>query len=367
MTQQPEQSSSLELQQINLQTNIGLCLNFGYKTLISAKDEMDYRNALINVHNGVELLMKFYLKSKNELIIFEKIDPELLLYNNKDLLEKFKKKEYHTITWVACIKLLKYFSKFPDQYSDELEELNGSSNRRKHFEYYSSHSKTWKILIAYIYPFIKGLISELNLSINDFIKKDYTDDLDKFKKHIDDKIMHKILKKTVLARKHFFEELTDEERLQKSTAQNYTKNKYDKLITCPACDNDALLTRKLKKSFSVLPDGESFVIKSKLLIGEFSCHYCGLNFTNYDQLKYQFKEEEEILADSLVRHYADDFDDCPDDCDCPEKDNDCPDDCNYDCPEEDDDCPDDCNYDCPEEDDDCPDDCNHDCPEEDDD
>ena len=126
MTQQPEQSSSFELQHINLQTNIGLCLNFGYKTLISAKDEMDYRNALINVHNGVELLMKFYLKSKNELIIFEKIDHELLLYNNKDLLEKSKKKEYHTITWV-CIKLLKYFSKFPVQYSGELEELNGSS------------------------------------------------------------------------------------------------------------------------------------------------------------------------------------------------------------------------------------------------
>ena len=37
--------------------------------------------------------------------------------------------------------------------------------------------KTWKLLIAYIYPFIKGLLSELDLSINDFISKDYVDDL----------------------------------------------------------------------------------------------------------------------------------------------------------------------------------------------
>ena len=131
--------------------------------------------------------------------------------------------------------------------------------------------------------------------------------------------MHKILKKTVLARKHFFDELTDEERLQKNTAQNYTKNKYDKLITCPACKNDALLRRTLKRTLSILQEGESLIVNTKIVIAEFSCHYCGLNFTNYDQLKYQFKEEEDILPDSVVRHYADDCD-----CDCPEEDDDCP-------------------------------------------
>ena len=359
MTKNAEQSTL-----INLETNISLCLTSGYKTLIWAKDEVDYRNAICNIHNGVELLMKYYLKEKNQFIIYDKIDHELLLYGNKDLI-KVIKKVYppNTIKWFNCIDLLGYFSKLPGQYLGELKKLNGLSNSRKHFEYYSTNKDSKKLLIAYVYPFIKGLLSELNLNVIDFIKKDYVvSTLEKYKANIDNDVMHKLIEKIARAKNHYFEELTEEERIQKTATQDYRIIKKDKLILCPACKKDALLSRSLSL---MQEDAEtSSVIKRKIIISQFSCHHCGLNITNYDQLKYEFKEEEEVLSDVLVGQFLETFrahpddncdcpNDCDDDCDCPSDcDNDCPMDCDDDC-----DCPSDCDDDCPM---DCDDDC--DCP-----
>ena len=354
---------------IDLQKNIQLCLNFGFGTLITAKNEMDYRNAVISIHNGTELLMKYYLHKKDKLLIFHKINHHFLLKERDDLIKnvKSKKARSNTIPFSECLIILEYFSELPDRNRVYLNRLNDFRNNMVHYEYYYSQNKIWKLLISHIYQFINDLVSELELNLQDFLKERYIGSLDRFKKSIDDKIRDDYLRKIEAAKKHYFDELTAEERAQKEETKDYTRKKYDDIVTCPACKNPALL-RKIKKS-----EIESFesheIFKQNLILKELSCHYCGLNITDYDQLRLDFSDKEVNLPDVLIPQ------DCPDDCpeDCPEEDcpeEDCPDDCPEDCPEEDcpeedcpeEDCPDDCPEDCPEED--CPDDCPEDCPKD---
>jgi hypothetical protein len=44
-------SPKKKFKKIDLRKNIKLCLNFGFGTLITAKNEEDYRNAVISIHN----------------------------------------------------------------------------------------------------------------------------------------------------------------------------------------------------------------------------------------------------------------------------------------------------------------------------
>ncbi|KKN55795.1 hypothetical protein LCGC14_0578650 [marine sediment metagenome] len=53
------------MKKIDLEKNIQLCFNSGFGTLITASNDVDFRNSIINVHNGLELLMKYYLKEFN--------------------------------------------------------------------------------------------------------------------------------------------------------------------------------------------------------------------------------------------------------------------------------------------------------------
>ena len=64
---------------IGLEKNIQLCLNSGFDTLVTAHSESDYRIAVTSIHDGLELLMKFYLSKKDELLIYNKINHEILL------------------------------------------------------------------------------------------------------------------------------------------------------------------------------------------------------------------------------------------------------------------------------------------------
>jgi len=53
--------------EVNLKTNIKLCFESGFGTLITINGEKDdsrgdYRGAIVSIHNGIELLMKYYSK-----------------------------------------------------------------------------------------------------------------------------------------------------------------------------------------------------------------------------------------------------------------------------------------------------------------
>ena len=326
---------------IDLKENSILCLNFGYTTLISAKNEIDYRNAIINIYNGIELLIKHYLKLKNEYIIYNELDFKRLIHGRTDLIKQANCSS-NTINFSKCIDVLKYFTKLPEEYQNELDKLGKIRNERIHSGYFSNRKKTKKLLITYIYPFINKLLIELDLEIKDFIKEECVDTLENYKKHMDDEIASKLLEKITLAKKHYFEELTEVERQQKVTTEDYTVGKYDKRnVVCPACKNNALLTKKLISHILREDTSNSLIIiKRRLVLKEFCCHYCGLNITNYDQLRFNFMNEEQVLKDLNYSVVPDDCGDC-----------DCPDDC-YDCGDCDCDCPDDC-YDCGDCDCDC--------------
>ncbi|GAG39419.1 unnamed protein product [marine sediment metagenome] len=200
----------------------------------------------------------------------------------------------------------------------------------------------------------------MGLDLNKFLLERNIVSLNNYKSTIDDEIKQNYQAKIESARKHYFVALTEDDRIQKdNTAEGYTKGKSDILVKCPACEKDALLRRKIQRTQEML-QGVYITIKRDLILKDLSCYYCGLNITDYDQLKLEFKDKEKSLRDVRIAYDCPDYD-CPDD-DCPDydcPDVDCPDvDCpDYDCPDVD--CPDvDCpDVDCP--DDDCPDD---DCP-----
>ncbi len=343
------------MKKINLEKNIQLCFKNGFGTLVTAKNDEDYRNAVISIHNGLELLMKSYLRSKDEYLIYPKITYEKILNKRNDLRKKIKLNRPKTISYLKCIEILKYFSELPEKNSIYLKKLAYIRDRCVHFEYSYDERELRKLLISHIYQFTCDLIIEMGLDLKAFIPERNIVSLDKLKNSIDNEIMQNYLTTIESAKKHYFEALTVGDRKQKTETEDYTKRKFDIIIKCPACEQNALLRRKIQRTKKLLRDGY-IIIKRVLILKDLSCIYCGLSITDYDQLELEFKDKEKSLQDSRILF------DCPEDCpddDCPYYD--CPDDdCPYyDCP--DDDCPDD---DCPDgdcPDDDCPDD---DCPDE---
>jgi predicted nucleic-acid-binding Zn-ribbon protein len=315
--------------------------------------------------------MKYCLYKKDKLLIFQKIDHHFLIKDRDDLIKEVEsnKVKSRTIHYKECIARLEYFSELPHKNNVYLTKLNFIRNNMVHFEYSYDKKEIRKLLISHIYNFINDLVLELELKLQDFLDEEYIEELEGLKKTIDDEIKHNLKLKIATSKKHYFKELTEEEREQKKSTVVYTKKRFDEEVKCPACENDALLQKKIQLTREPLETYER--IRRNIILKDLSCHHCGLNITDYDQLRILFIDKEKVLR-SLVSPYdcpedCPDYD-CPDDCppdDCPEED--CPDDCPDDCPEEDcpDDCPDDCPPDdCPEED--CPDDCPpDDCPEED--
>ena len=355
---------------INLQKNVRLNLNFGFGTLITAKNDENYRNATISIHNGLELLMKYYLKTKDKFLILQKINHHNLLNDRDDLIREVEPKKFtnYTISYNDCIDRLEYFSQHPSNYIVYLKQLNEKRNECVHYEYSYNVKELRKLLISHIYQFICDLILEMKLEINEFILDKYIDTLNTLKDTINDEIKQGYYAKIEGAKKHYFEELTEEERKQKINAEDYTQRKIDTLVKCPACGNNALLRKKIQHIHETAKKHD--IIKRDLILEDLSCHHCGLNINDYDQLKPIFKDEERPLK-SQIFYY-----DCPDDCpdyDCPDDcgPEDCPDDCGpEDCPDDcgPEDCPDDCGpEDCPDDcgPEDCPDDCGpEDCPDD---
>ena len=334
---------------IELPKNIQLCLNFGFGTLITAKNVMDYRNSIISIHNGVELLMKHYLQKKNRLLILPKVDHLALIKESEDVRKDIKVEKVDfskTITYEDCIVRLEFFSALPETSKVHLKKLNYYRNRCVHYEFRFDRKEIRRLLISHIYQFIHDLIIELKLTVNDFINQKYIISLNKYKKSIDDEIKNDLIEKIEIAKKHYLEELTADEREQKKSTESYTLHEYDKKVSCPACDNNALLRKKVIYSEN---QNEPSILSKEIILKELSCHYCGLHIKDYDQLRMQFTDEEKVIKKFRVPT------DCPDDC----ADYDCADDCaDYDCP---DDCAD---YDCADDcaDYDCADDCADDCP-----
>lgn len=318
---------------IRLEKNLQLALKSGFGTLITADNDEDYRNAIISIHNGVELLMKYYLREKDKKLIFKNIDYKCILYERGDLIKEVKCKTgtLNTITFEDCINILQYFSKLPEAYNEYLKKLNNQRNDCIHFEYWYVEKELRKLLISNIYEFICMLISEMKLDIKTFILQEHIIHLDKLKHTIDDEIGQKYYRIILVAIKHYFKELTADERKQKAESVHYEKNVFDEEVECPACGNKALLRKEIRYSPELLENKE--VITQNLILKDLSCHHCALSITDYDLLKLVFKDKEKALPNLISYHNIPD--DCaPDDC--------APDDCAPDDCAPDDCAPDDC-------------------------
>ena len=339
------ESFLIVMKKINLEKNIQLCFNSGFGILITAENDEDFRNATVSIQTGLELLIKYYLIRKDELLIFKNITYKTILIKRNDLIKNVKLKSTNTINYSKCKEILEYFSDLPKKNSKYLNDLGNQRNKCVHFEYSYDEKKLRKLLISHIYQFICDLILEMKLDPKTFIQESYIDSLDNYKKTIDNEIINNYNLKIESAKKHYNVGLSYEDRVQKANAEDYTLKSYNLIVNCPACKNNALLTRKIQLNLTSTMRF-SAVYSRNLILKELSCHHCGLNIKNYDQLRLKFIDRERVLKKLISHIYPDDYDcppeDCPDDYDCPPED--CPDD--YDCPPED--CPDD--YDCAPED-----------------
>jgi|GEM_PF-6312523 len=354
---------------IDIAKNAKFCLDFGFGSLVQAKTEIQYRNSIISVHNGVELLMKIYLMQKDRSLIYQKMDYTVILIDRTDTLKKITRP--NTVNFGECMLRLSHFSALPGQYGVHLRKLNDLRNAYVHFQYYTNHKKVKILLIVHIFEYVAFLIKEMGLEIDLFLKAGIVTSLNRLKASIDSQTKSSFYEKVEIAKSHYFEELTLQERDQKQNTEDYNVRKIDKIVTCPACQQRALLKREILQQ--VEPDIDFAVIKRRLILKELACHHCGLNVTEYEELILEFGNEEASLRDQrIITYYADeDCPDCPDeDCpdeDCPDcPDGDCPDEDCPDCPDEDcpdEDCPDCPDGDCPDED--CPDCPDEDCPDED--
>ena len=131
----------------------------------------------------------------------------------------------------------------------------------------------------------------MGLDLKKFIPESNIVSLNKYKNTIDDEIKQNYYAKIERAKNHYFERLTEEDRIQKdNTAEIYTKGKFDIFVKCPACEKKALLKKKIQRTQELLRD-VYITIKRDLILKDLSCYYCGLSITDYDQLKLEFKDK----------------------------------------------------------------------------
>jgi hypothetical protein len=354
--QEPALPSTKKRISVELLKNIQLCFNSGFGSLLRGRHEMDFRNAVIGIHNGCELLMKHYLRKKDKLLIYQKLDYKRVLMGRSDLAKKPQDISNHTIEYSECVSRLEYFTKTD---FGCLERLNHERNIRVHYEYEYNPGELKQFLVSRVYAFISSFAVETGLEPKAILNYAYIESLDKLRKVIDDDIARSFHEKIDKSKHHYYEDLTEQERQEKAGTEDYTLTSHSKKVKCPACQQEAMISLKEIRTSEV--QARLTIIKRRLELEKLTCHYCGLLVDKANELRILFADEEVLLRSQI--HFEPD--DCPDDCqdDCPDEDcpDDCPDeDCIYDCQE---DCPDDCQDDCP--DDDCPDDCSDDCPEED--
>ncbi len=281
------------MKKIDLEKNIQLCFNIGFKALVTIESEEDYRIAICNIHNGLELLMKYYLKKIDEVLIYKKPTYKTFIRERTDLKKKVKLDNEDTISYMKCIEILEYFSELPGKNKNYLKTLNFKRGGCSHFEYFYDEKELRKLLISHIYQFICDLIIEMGLEIKHFIPESYVSSLDRYKTTIDDEIKQEYQNKIEIAKRHYFEELTTSEREQKTNTEDYTQERIDEIVKCPACRNNALLKKKVQRTSERIRI--KIIISRDLILKDLSCHHCGLNITDYDQLKIEFKDKEKSL------------------------------------------------------------------------
>ncbi len=325
---------------VELRENIKICLNTGYGMLISSKSNSDYRNSVVLIHNGLELMMKLYLLTQNRFLVYEHLDHFLILSetegvkeNKKDAIKK--KAKMNTISFSKCIDLMDCFLEIS---AIDVNNLNNMRNNCVHFEFVIYKSAIRKLLVSKTYPLIKQISNSLGEDISSYLDNSAT--LDAWCTKINDDIHSKYIQLIAAAKKHYDDDLTEKDRQEKRQYENYTVRKNDKRVVCPACENTALLERKVVYTTDE-DEGIQQTTKS-VVLKNLSCHYCGLVVNQRDQLLIGFSGEENTSTTTTISSFFSNYD-CPDDYDCPSDcaPEDCPDD--YDCPSDcaPEDCPDD--------------------------
>ena len=323
---------------VDLVKNIRLCLNSGFGPLLMGRHETDFRNAVVGIHNGCELLMKYYLRKKDKLLIFQKLDYKRVLTGRSDLMgradvvKKLSDVSDHTIEYSDCVTRLEFFTKTD---FSSLEELNRVRNSWVHYEYDYSPDELKRFLVSRVYAVVSAFTAEAGLDLKDILKGTYIESLDKLRKVIDDDIARSFHEKIEKAKHHYYEDLTEQEQQEKAGTEDYTLGSHSKRLKCPACQQEAMLSLKEIRTSELHP--RFALIKRRLELEKLECHYCGLLVDEPDELRARFADEEVSLR-PYVRGDCPDEDcaDCPDDC----PDEDCAD-CRDDCPDEDcADCPD---------------------------
>lgn len=106
-------------------------------------DYMNLKQAVLSIHHGVEILMKYILFKKSEFLIISKFDSNYMhAYAEKEKHQKIsifatsRADNVHTITFEEALVRLEYFStvKIPGSFRDKLMKLNKIRNSLTHAE-----------------------------------------------------------------------------------------------------------------------------------------------------------------------------------------------------------------------------------------
>lgn len=129
-------------------------LHKGYKSLIeyedlSIKNEDDYqksillKDAILNTHHGIEILMKYILSAHNELLVFSNIDNDVQnAYKEKhqkclnSIFESSNIDKVHTVSFSEAFERLKSICNhhFSKDFEEKIDLLNNYRNRLTHAE-----------------------------------------------------------------------------------------------------------------------------------------------------------------------------------------------------------------------------------------
>ena len=294
---------------LDLLNNARDSLRHGYKHFLRAASVSDYKQAVLNIHLGIELLLKERLRQINPLYVFAgEFDFErlLALAESRTLLRKKPKSpSLNTVGFGVALERLEFFSEVVLRFRSELKALAEQRNALVHFEAYLEQNELDILLGKRAFAFVVCFLEqELDQQPADFLSTDLYLQLALRAEQIDERVSRMLSHKIKEAHERVEGLSHDEVRARSVTLdalERSLRHEGQQVVreTCPVCEHTCLLV--IEECWSLSVDETGLAAETVFWTGRLECVVCSLKLEPDETLRYFPKLRVEVLAQEAER------------------------------------------------------------------
>lgn len=278
---------------LSLIENAKESLRHGVDHFIEAKDDIEsYKQAIINIHLGIELLLKEKLRRYNEWYLIDKYE----FIHIRQLYEKYRRKKTvkrdpikKTVQFTELLTRMAEFSSVVKNYKQYLVQLNDKRNQMVHYEIDIDTSEIDILIGKHILPFIDEYSKkELGLSSEKIFGKDKLKNIEVIIKAAEKPIIYNIKRKLLSAKTRYCKLPSSKKRERREKYKRHkeflSKQRKDEVgdiyeVKCPACRSACLY-------HSPEYETEEALRPEKMFVARLECFMCELELVGIEAEEY---------------------------------------------------------------------------------